>query len=127
VVELLPERAAAKLRALRQRSADAHAVTPPFEQVRQASMDKIAAQNALKRLTDPAQDFGFHLGLDDLRVITAQKHLDKITADFVRLQELQRARIAQWETASAALSNTEGCLRHGRPSGVQLLDTMNRS
>ncbi len=51
VVELLPPRAADKLRLLRQRRADAHAIVPPFEEIREASLARIEAENALKWLS----------------------------------------------------------------------------
>ena len=75
---------------LRQRSADAHALIPEFEKIREASMARIEAENALKRLTSHPQDGGFDLKPDHRRVIEAQRLLDKATADFKRLQELQR-------------------------------------
>jgi hypothetical protein len=122
VVETLPPAAAEKLRLLRQRAADAHLLIPPGEDVRQASMARIEAQNELKRRTDHPQDGGFGLKPGDPRVVAAEKHRDKLTAEFERLRGLQTVRTAQWQAASAALSNTENWLRHGKPSGVQLLD-----
>jgi hypothetical protein len=120
VIEALPPVAADKLRALRQRSVDAHAVIPMFEDVRQASMSRVEAENALRRLTSHPQDGGFGLEIEDRRVIEAQKRLDKATADFRRLQELQEVRSAAWQTASAALANVESWLRDGRPHGTAL-------
>ena len=73
-------------------------------------------------LTDHPQDGGFGLKPTDVRVVAAEKHLDKTTADFERLQELQTVRTAQWHAASGALANAETWLKHGKPSGVQLLD-----
>ena len=95
---------------LRQRAADAHAVIPEFEQIREASMAKVEAANALRRLVSHAQDGGFGLKDDDRRVIAANKHLDKMTADFKRLTELQEVRTAAWQTASQALAAARtGC------------------
>ncbi len=66
-IELLPPAAAEKLRLLRQRAADAHALIPTGfdDQVREASRREIEAANALKRLTDHPQDGGFNLPPDD--------------------------------------------------------------
>ena len=51
VIEILPEGAPQdRLRALRQRSLDLHALMPPFEDVRTASLARQEAQNALTRL-----------------------------------------------------------------------------
>lgn len=81
VIELLPPGAADKLRALRQRSDDLHAIIPAFEDIREANTARVDADHALKRLTNHPQDFGFDLKPDDPRVIAAQRHLDKMTAD----------------------------------------------
>jgi hypothetical protein len=121
-LEILPEGAAAKLRALRQRSADQHLLIPPFEQVRQASMDKITAQNELTRLVSAAADGGFNLPPTDARVVVAEKQREKMTADFTRLQELRETRTAQWLAASAVLANAETWLKSGRPGGTTLED-----
>ena len=79
---------------LRQRSADAHALIPEFESIREASMARVEAENVLKRLTSHPQDGGFNLKPDDRRVTEQQRLLDKVTADFKRLQELQTVRTA---------------------------------
>ena len=120
VTELLPERCADLLRALRQRAADAHAVIPEFETVRQASMDRINAENALRRLTDHPQDFGHNLKPDNPTVIAAQRTLGKLTADFERLKQLQEVRAAAWQTASGALAAVESWLKDGRPGSTVL-------
>jgi hypothetical protein len=51
-----------KLRLLRQRGAEAHALVPQFETIREASMARIEAANTLKRLTSHPQDGGFNTG-----------------------------------------------------------------
>jgi hypothetical protein len=120
VIELLPPAAAERLRALRQRSADAHRLIPEFEAIREASMARIEAENALKRLTDHPQDFGHNLPPSDARVTAATKHLEKMTADFQRLKELQEVRTAAWQAASGALANAETWLKRGRPGNTTL-------
>ena len=107
VIELLPPGAADKLRALRQRSADLHSIIPAFEDIREANTARVEADGALKRLTNHPQDFGFDLKPDDPRVIAAQRHLDKMTADAKRLTELQQVRSAGVAIGIAG----EGCLR----------------
>src|SRR4051794_2031482 len=76
-VELLPPAAAARLRLLRLRASDAHRIVPEFSLVQEASMARIEAENALKRLTNHAQDHGFNLPMTDARVQAAVKHRDK--------------------------------------------------
>jgi hypothetical protein len=112
--------AAEKMRLLGQRSDDQHAIIPEFETVRAASMRKIEAMNALKRLTDHPQDGGFGLKDDDRRVIEATKTVEKTTADFNRLQELQEVRAAAWRAASQAKAACEDFLRHGVPGNCRL-------
>jgi hypothetical protein len=119
---LLPERAAERLRLLRQRRADAHRLIPEFETIREASMARIDADNALKRLTAHQQEFGKNLPETDPLVVAAKKHLDKMTADFRRLTELQEVRSGAFQSASAALANVEAWLRDGRPHGTVLED-----
>jgi hypothetical protein len=122
VIEILPEERKEFLQKLRQRSADAHLLIPPGEDVRQASMRKIGAANALKRLTDHPQDGGFGLKDDgsDRRVIEAQRTLEKDTRDFERVKQLQQERTAAWHLASGALPASEDYLRHGVPGNCKL-------
>lgn len=121
VIADLPSGAAAKLRALRQRSTDAHSLIPEFEQIREASEAKQSAGNALKRLTDHRSLGGFDLEDSDGRVIAARKTLDKANADFKRLTALQSTRSAAWQAASAALQSVELWIRD-RPPGTALRD-----
>ncbi|WP_354134414.1 hypothetical protein [Bradyrhizobium sp. S3.9.1] len=120
MIELLPLAAADKLRALRQRSADAHAVIPEFADIQEASVAKIEAANALKRLTAHPQDFGFDLKPDDPRVIAAQRTLNKATDDFERIKQRSEVRTAAWQAASGALANVETWLKGARPGGTAL-------
>jgi hypothetical protein len=119
-IDGLPTHAAERLRMLRQRTADAHRLIPGFEAIREASMARIEAEQALKRLTSHPQDGGFNLPETDARVIEAQRHLDKMTADFQRLKESQEIRIAAWHAASGALAGCEDLPRHGVPGNCRL-------
>jgi hypothetical protein len=119
-IELLPERAQDLLRKLRQRSVDAHAVIPPFEDIREASATRVAAENVARRLQAHAQDGGFNLPDDDMRVVEAKKVLTKATDDLRRLQERASLRAATWQAASVALVACEDYLRDGRPPGTAL-------
>jgi hypothetical protein len=113
-MELLPPAAAEKLRHLRQRRDDARAVIPEFEDVRTASMARMEAQNALTRLTSHPQDGGFGLTAESRSVTEAERTLDKASADFERLKQLQEVRSAAWQASSAALAACEAWLReHG--------------
>jgi hypothetical protein len=122
VIEWLPEERKDLFRKLRQRATDAHRLIPEFEQIREASMAKIDAANSLKRLTDHPQDFGRGLSETDPLAVAAQKHLDKMTADYKRLTGLQEVRTAAWQAASQALAACEAWLRDGRPHGTVLED-----
>jgi hypothetical protein len=120
VLEGLPLAAAERLRALRQRRDDAHRLVPEFSSVHEASLERVAAENALRRLCDHPHNGGFGLKPGDRRVDEAQRTLDKAADHFERLKVLQEARTAQWQSAGAAASNAENWLRHGRPSGTSL-------
>lgn len=120
--EWLPPAAADRLRALRQRAADGHALIPPFEDVRASSIAKIEAANALARLTDHAQNHGFGMRPDDPRVIAEQRVLDKATREFELIKQRSEDRAAAWQATSGPLANAEAWLRDGRPHGTVLED-----
>ena len=69
MIELLPERAQDRLRALRQRSDDLHAIIPPFAELQEATTARTEAENRLRKLQAHPQDHGFNLREDDPRVI----------------------------------------------------------
>ena len=121
-VELLPPAAADKLRKLRLRKDDAHRLIPEFETVRSASLARMDAENALKRLNDHAQNSGRGLPETDPLVVAAKKHLDKMAFDFKMQTELQAERSAAFQSASAPLAGCETWLRDGRPHGTVLED-----
>ena len=106
LLELLPPGAADKLRALRQRSDDLHAIIPPFAELQEATGLKQDAERALKRLTAHPSERGHNLPETDSRVVIAQQHLDKMAADLKRLQA-QRNAVAGMAKGIAS----EGCLR----------------
>ena len=76
----------------------------------------------LKQLQAHPQEFGRGLPEAHPLVVTAEKHLDKMTADLKRLQERSEMRAQAWQAASAALSACETWLRDGRPHGTVLED-----
>jgi hypothetical protein len=121
-VELCPPLAAEKVKKLRLRKDDARRLIPEFQTVREASLAKIEAANALKTLISHPQDFGKNLPPTHPLVLEAQRALDKTTADFERLTELQEIRSAAFQSASQALAACEDWLRFGKPSGVLLQD-----
>jgi hypothetical protein len=59
-------------------------------------------------LTDHPQEFGFGLKPGDPRVVAAQRHLEKMTADFKRLTELQEVRSAAWQTGIGCAGERRG-------------------
>ncbi len=120
VIERLPEERKDLVRKLRQRSADQHAVIPAGEDVRQASLAKIDAENLVKELQAHPQNWGENLPPDHPLVLEATKALEKVTADFERLKELQETRTARWQAASQAKAACEDWLRHGVPGGTHL-------
>jgi hypothetical protein len=119
---ILPERAADRLRALRQRFHDTNTLIPKFEEIREANATKIEAGQRLKRLLDHQSVGGFHLPETDPRVIEQRRLLDKLTDDARRLTELQAKRSQVWHAASHVLTAVEGWLKDGIPPGVVLED-----
>jgi hypothetical protein len=121
-IETLPPAAAEKLRLLRQRSADTHAVIPMHEDIREAIADRTAAEQRLRQLTDHPQNQGFGLRADNAGVVAQKKLVDKLADDLRRLQELQQVRTAAWQSASGALAACEAWLKSGRPGGTSLAE-----
>ena len=111
VIELAQER----LRLLRQRAIDSHALVPQFEQIREASADRVSAEQRLRQLQAPAGEGGFSMPADNPGVVAQQKLVAKLTDDLRRLQELQTLRTAAWHAASGATAACEDWLRVGRP------------
>jgi hypothetical protein len=95
---------------------------PPFEDVRQASMSRVNAENALRRLTDHPHDGGMGLPVEARQVIEAAKTLEKAIDEYRRVQDRQATRSAEWQASSRVLSACEAWLRDGRPSGTVLED-----
>ena len=106
VIELLPEHAQNRLRQLRLRATEAHRLVPEFEQMREASMARVEAENQLKQLQAHPQEFGRGLPEAHPLVVTAEKHLDKMTADLKRLQERSEMRAQAWQAASVMDGHT---------------------
>jgi hypothetical protein len=121
-IDGLPPLAADKLRKLRLRKDDAHRLIPPFETVREASLAKTDAANALNTLVSHPQDFGKNLPPDHPLVKEAQRTLDKATAEFTRLTELQKVRSEAFQAASGALVTVEDFLRRGMPGNCQIAE-----
>ena len=110
------------LRALRQRREDAGRLNIEFEIIRQASLERTAAQNRLQQLTGHRSVGGHEQPADANSVIQAQKLVDKSSADLERLKQLQEVRAAAWTNASQATAAVESWCRDGRPQGVVLHD-----
>lgn len=120
--ELLPPAAGEKLRLLRVRSEEAHAVVPPFSDIQQASIAKIEAANRLKRLIDPAGIGGFSLPHDQPQVVAAERALEKAADEFQKLTDRSETRTKAWQAASAALQSVELWLRDGKPPSTAVED-----
>jgi hypothetical protein len=119
-LEALPPLAQERLRKLRDRAADAHAVCVPFADIQEASTARIEAENRLRQLQAHPQEFGSNLPPTDARVVTQQRLVNKLTDDFRRLQERSEMKLAAWQAASAALAACEDFPRHGVPGNTTL-------
>jgi hypothetical protein len=112
VIAQLPPGAADRLRALRQRFHDTNTLIAKFEAVRETNTAKIEVEQRLRRLLDHQQDGGFHLKPDEPRVVVAQQHPARLTAEAQHLTELQGTRSRTWRAASHVLSAVEARHRH---------------
>jgi hypothetical protein len=120
VIEVLPLAAADRLRKLRDRSRDAHALIPPHGEIQEAIAEQREAERVLQKLIDHPSKRGHKLPQDDRRVVEATKTLERAAADLRRLNERAEARSQAWRAASGALAATESWLRFGRPPGTTL-------
>ena len=114
--------AADRLRTLRQDVADKRNLTVPFADRQDANTARGDAERQLQRLLAHRSDGGFGLSESDPRVVAAQQHLDKMTAEAQRLKELDEARNPAWRTSSNTLVGIEQWLRGGVPAGNVLHD-----
>ena len=118
----LPAHAADRLRTLRQRVADLHAVVPMFEERQQANAAQFEAAQRLKRLQAHVSEGGFHLPDDDPRVRDEQRNVKRLAAEAKRLNDRYEMRSQAWTTAGQTLAHCESWLRDGKPAGVVLRD-----
>jgi hypothetical protein len=116
----LPPAAADRLRQLRQRVEDTRALCPTFEQRNETANERLNAQQRLKQLQDHPQYGGFGLSDDSQSVVDARRHVERLTGEAKRLDDLYAARSAAWEAAGAALASAEAWLRTGRPGNTEL-------
>lgn len=120
VIGLLPERAAARLRQLRQKARDLNAVIPEFADRAEANALRGNAERRLQRMLAPRAENGFNLREDDPQVVQARQEFAKLAAEAQRLTELDQTRSAQWRSASRVVQAIEEYLQHGRPGGTAL-------
>jgi hypothetical protein len=121
VLDVLPKATPQdRLRQLRQHSLDLHALTVPFEQVREASLARQEAASAHRRLVSHQQEGGFNLPPDHPSVMQALKTLERAEDELRRVQERQTERSGGWQAASAALASVEGWLKAGIPGNCTL-------
>jgi hypothetical protein len=120
VIERVPEKRKDLFRNLCQHSDDKHALIPTGFDVQAASAARVEAAHALKRLTDHPQDGGFGLPPTDARVVAAQRHLDKMTDEFARVQDRQKKTSAAWLAASAPKAVCDDFLRFAVPGNCKL-------
>jgi hypothetical protein len=116
----LPPGAADKFQRLQQDVEDARALLPDFETRREASNERLAAAQRLKRLQDPAQQGGFNLPDENLSVSVARRELAKADAALTRIDDLHKQRSSALQAANAVLSNIMGWIRAGRPGSTVL-------
>jgi hypothetical protein len=116
-------RAAERLRTLRQRSNDAHALIPKFADRHEANTARGDAERRLQRLLAPRSENGFDLREGDPQVVQARQALARLADEARWLEELERERSERWRSASRPLQACESWLKDGGvPPGVMLVD-----
>jgi len=122
VIEILPERAHDRLRALRLKSREAHAVIPGFNDRAEVNGERGDAERRLQQLLAPRSQNGFQLDPTDARVVEQEKLVQKCSDEARRLSELYEVRSEQWRSASRVVQAVEDWLKNGRPQGTVLQD-----
>jgi hypothetical protein len=121
-IEVLPERAAERLRQLRQSARDQHSLTVPFADRYEMNTTRGDVERRLQRLLAPRSQGGFSLREDDREVVEVRQQLEKLTDETQRLARLDEERSGQWRAASLTLQAVEGWVKNGRPGGTVLQD-----
>jgi len=114
--------AAERLRLQRDRCSEKHAAMIPHIELQEAIAKRTGDEQNFQRLQAHPQDGGFGLPPTDARVVAAERQLARSRDDARRAQERSDKLAAAWRAASLPLAGCEDLLKHGLPSGVQLLD-----
>lgn len=119
VIDDLPEAARAKLVNLRQRAEDAGSLARSVMEAREEQrLARQEHQSRIDRLMRAHSAGGYGLQVDDLQVVAERTKLDKVEAEFKRLNELSDARHSQRSTLQRVLDSIEQWLRGGLPRGT---------
>ncbi|MGY2845639.1 hypothetical protein ACVIWU_004490 [Bradyrhizobium sp. USDA 4509] len=119
--DLLPARAADRLRDLRQQSDDAHTLMmAAFEESQGLRLEIEGDRNRLRRLRGPRGSDGFNLDEDDPRVVIEQTKIDKKTAELKRRTELSELRGGRLNVLTTLVGNAEAWIRSVR-SGTAIV------
>lgn len=121
-VEILPERAAERLRQLRERSSERADAMIPHAELQEAIAERTRAEEHLRRLQAHPQDFGFNLPPEHASCVAAEKEITRTTANARRLTERSERLAAAWRAAAQPLATAENWLKNGRPGSTTLED-----
>ncbi|WP_338822727.1 hypothetical protein WDM22_02070 [Bradyrhizobium septentrionale] len=122
VVERLPPAAAERLRLQRDRRSEKRDAMIPHSALQEAIAERTHAEQHHCRLQAHPQDSGQNLPPSHPSVVAAEREVARTRDNARRLQERSEKLAAAWRAASLPLAACEDYLRHGVPSGVQLLD-----
>ena len=115
---LLPEPAASKMIALKQRAHDLHSAIPEFADVRELAETKVRHQQRIQRLLMARAEGGFSLSPDAGSVVDERRKLERVDKELQRLQTLREVRGPRWTVASQLERRTsEWLLQGGIPHG----------
>ncbi|WP_156948925.1 hypothetical protein [Bradyrhizobium sp. WSM1417] len=122
IVELLPPSARRLLLAVRQQTEDAaHVLRPLLDQYEELRGERHKINARIAQLKTPRGRSGPGLDDDDTSVVDAQRKLDAVDAEMVRLSELIAVRRARLQNLGALLARLEGWPREGRPGGTAIV------
>jgi hypothetical protein len=116
--EWMPAESTELLRRLRDRTRDAHGSIPPFAEIKEASDERILAEQRLRTLQGHPQEFGHNLPDGHASVVQAKRNLQRATEAFTRLNERNAVKTAAWQAVTGPHKACEDWAKDGRPRGT---------
>jgi hypothetical protein len=121
---LLPEPAASKMIAIKQRAHDLHSAIPEFADVRELAETKVRHQQRIQRLLMARAEGGFGQSEDAASVVDERRKLERVEKELQRVQTLREVRSQRWTTARQLEARVSDWLMRGGVPGNCTLEAV---